>query len=124
VKVTLRSVPAPAGSRTARTLPWVCLTVHDTGPGIPANAIERVFQPFFSTKRRKANAGLGLTVALTFVQHLGGILRSSSSPHGAEFEVLLPSKSKVKLPLKQVKGIHIHCDEDVPGEGELLQHGT
>ncbi len=93
VKLALRTVPAPCGSRTGKGLPWVALTVCDDGPGIPENSTDRIFQPFFSTKTRKANAGLGLTVALTFVQHLGGILRSQSVPGNTEFQVLLPSRS-------------------------------
>ena len=91
VTVALRTVPAPGGTRSSQ--PWVALTVTDDGPGVPENASERIFQPFFSTKKRKSNAGLGLTVALTFMQHLGGILRSQSVPGKTEFEVLLPSRS-------------------------------
>jgi len=94
VKLALRTVPAPCGSRSGKGLPWVSFTVQDDGPGIPDQSAERIFQPFFSTKKRKANAGLGLTVALTFVQHLGGILRSHSVPGKTEFEVLLPSRSQ------------------------------
>jgi signal transduction histidine kinase len=91
VRVALRTVPAPGGTRTS--LPWVSFSVSDDGPGVPKNASERIFHPFFTTKKRKSNAGLGLTVALTFIQHLGGILRSHSIPGNTEFEVLLPSHS-------------------------------
>ena len=94
VKLSLRTEPAPSGSRNGKKTPWVALTVQDAGPGIPENVAERIFQPFFSTKKRKSNAGLGLTVALTFVQHLGGILRSQSVPGNTRFTVLLPSRSK------------------------------
>ncbi len=91
VTVALRTQPAPGGMQTS--LPWVSLTVNDDGPGIPENASERVFQPFFSTKKRKSNAGLGLTVALTFAQHLGGFMRSHSIPGNTEFQLLLPSRA-------------------------------
>lgn len=94
VRVKVQAVAAPVGSRIAKAAPWVSITVSDDGPGIPENARERVFQPFFSTKKRRANAGLGLTVALTFVQHLGGMLRSQSSPGETQFEVLLPSRAQ------------------------------
>lgn len=93
VKATLRTVPAPDGSRTSP--PWVSLTVADDGPGFPENVSERIFEPFFTTKKRKSNAGLGLTVAQTFIQHLGGILRSHSVPGNTEFQILLPSRSAV-----------------------------
>ncbi len=84
VKVTLRAEPAPGGSRTAKSSPWVSLSVSDDGPGVPENVTERIFQPFF----------LGLTVALTFLQHLGGIMRSQSIPGSTEFQVLLPSRGQ------------------------------
>jgi two-component system cell cycle sensor histidine kinase/response regulator CckA len=93
VKVAVRSVPAPGGNRVAP--PWVSLTIADNGPGIPESAGERIYQPFYSTKKRKSNTGLGLTVASTFVQHLGGILRSSSTPGNTVFEILLPSRAAV-----------------------------
>ena len=91
VKVELRAVPAPGG--TPSSSPWVSLKVNDNGPGISEEAKGRIFEPFFSTKKRKHNAGLGLTVALTFVQHLGGLLRSHSIPGDTEFQLLLPSQA-------------------------------
>jgi two-component system cell cycle sensor histidine kinase/response regulator CckA len=91
VRVAVAAVPAPVGD--GGSLPWVSLTVTDDGPGIPENAGDRIFQPFFSTKKRKTNAGLGLTVALTFVQQLGGIMHSHSIPGETKFEVILPSRS-------------------------------
>lgn len=91
VKVALSTVPAPGGTPTSP--PWVSMTVTDDGPGIPENIGERIFHPFFSTKKRKSNSGLGLTVALTFVQHLGGIMRSNFAAGKTEFQVLLPARS-------------------------------
>lgn len=95
VKISLKTIPPPGVRGASKTLPWVQFTVEDDGPGIPENVGDRIFQPFFSTKKRKSNAGLGLTVALTFIQHLGGILRSESIPGRTVFQVLLPSRAAV-----------------------------
>lgn len=92
VRVILRPVPCPPEFPEASSVRWVALTVADDGPGVPTGVGERIFQPFFSTKKRRSTCGLGLTVALTYVQHLGGVLRSRSEPGQTEFEVLLPTR--------------------------------
>jgi signal transduction histidine kinase len=95
VKIGLRSVPQPAGAHGSRALCWVELTVHDDGTGIPEKIGEKVFQPFFSTKRQQTSSGLGLTVALSFVQQLGGVLRFTSEPGNTCFELLLPCRAEL-----------------------------
>jgi two-component system cell cycle sensor histidine kinase/response regulator CckA len=92
VVVALRSAPSPAEIDAASSVQWVSLKVTDNGPGLPDGAGDRIFQPFFSTKKRRSSGGLGLTVALTYVQQLGGVLRSRSAPRKTEFEVLLPTR--------------------------------
>jgi nitrogen-specific signal transduction histidine kinase len=54
---------------------------------------ERVFAPFFTSKKKQNNAGLGLTVALGFVQQLGGVMRLRSAPGETAFQILLPARS-------------------------------
>jgi signal transduction histidine kinase len=69
---------------------WVVLRVIDSGPGIPPELQEKVFLPFFSTKKKQTAAGLGLTVALSFVQMHKGTLRIESEPGRTLVEVRLP----------------------------------
>src|SRR6185369_4706190 len=70
----------------------VRLSVADTGPGIPADILSRIFEPFFSTKAPNQNAGLGLPVAYSIVQHHGGrLLVESTAGWGATFVVELPA---------------------------------
>ncbi len=92
VTITLRSAPQPAGSRARQTIQWVSLTVTDDGPGIPEENAERIYQPFYSTKKKQNSAGLGLTVAAGFVQQMGGVLRFESERGNTTFEMLLPSR--------------------------------
>jgi signal transduction histidine kinase len=69
----------------------VILSVSDEGPGVPAEIRERIFTPFFSTKKKSNAAGLGLTVALSFAQQHGGSLKLESKPGQTVFEFRLPS---------------------------------
>lgn len=71
----------------------VLIAVQDNGPGVPPDARERIFQPFYSSKGH-AGTGLGLAVARKIVRELGGEIRLVDPPDGgAEFQVLLPTTS-------------------------------
>ncbi len=69
----------------------VLVAVQDNGPGVPPDARERIFQPFYSSKGH-AGTGLGLAVARKIVRELGGEIRLVDPPEGgAEFQVCLPT---------------------------------
>ena len=93
VTVALHPTPVPLGATSAKPLPRLLLTVTDNGRGIPEDIGEKVFQPFFTTKKKPDAAGLGLSVALEFVQQIGGTLRFASEPGRTEFQLLLPTQS-------------------------------
>jgi signal transduction histidine kinase len=97
VRIEVRADDAPchAPSAAVQPLKWVCITVIDDGPGIAPEMMEKVFAPFFSTKKKQSAAGLGLTVALGSVQQLGGVLRLKSEGRGTEVKILLPSRAEV-----------------------------
>jgi signal transduction histidine kinase len=72
-----------AGDATAR------IDVIDNGPGIPAAEQARIFQAYFSTKKR--GTGLGLSMARQIVREHGGRIHvHSDPPHGTCFTILLP----------------------------------
>ncbi len=71
--------------------PLVTLRVADSGPGIPADKLEMIFQPFYSTKLNRGGTGLGLSISYDIVRRHGGDLRVVSRPgEGACFLVELP----------------------------------
>ena len=71
--------------------PFARLTVSDTGHGMTAAVLERIFEPFFSTKPRDKSYGLGLAVVYGIVRQHGGHIAARSSPgQGTEFVILLP----------------------------------
>ncbi|MFM8898889.1 MAG: sensor histidine kinase [Burkholderiales bacterium] len=71
----------------------VRLLVRDSGPGISAQALPRVFEPFFTT--REGGLGLGLSLCETLATGMGGGLSCRSlSPHGAEFTLSLPAAGR------------------------------
>jgi signal transduction histidine kinase len=85
---------APGGRLTVRTglsdegqTVWV--TVSDTGPGLPTEDIDRLFDPLFTTKAQ--GFGLGLPIARGFIERHGGRLVVSSNPgEGTTCTMILP----------------------------------
>lgn len=68
------------------------LTVDDDGPGIPADDVERVFQPFVTTKAPGEGTGLGLALCRKLVEGHGGTIGAEASPlGGARLRVTLPA---------------------------------
>jgi signal transduction histidine kinase len=67
------------------------VTVADNGPGLTAEARDRLFEPFFTTKPEGEGTGLGLAVSTGIVREHGGRLSARSVPgEGATFLVELP----------------------------------
>ncbi|WNG58553.1 HAMP domain-containing protein [Archangium gephyra] len=72
----------------------VCLSVKDTGKGIPETMRERIFDPFFTTKDEPGRVGLGLSVAHRIVEaHHGRIRVESDAGQGTTITIILPAAS-------------------------------
>jgi signal transduction histidine kinase len=68
------------------------ISITDTGAGIPADDLEKVFEPFFSTKRK--GTGLGLAIVHQIVESHGGSIRAVSTPgKGTTFLISLPEQA-------------------------------
>ncbi len=68
----------------------VTLTLSDDGPGVPAADRERLFEPFFTSRRAEGGTGLGLPIARSLLAASHGRLDLVPSPAGARFEIVLP----------------------------------
>ena len=70
----------------------VTVTVADTGPGLPEQCRERLFEPGFSTKSQDEGTGLGLFISRRIVDRHGGRITAENGPEGgAVFPVILPA---------------------------------
>ena len=76
----------------AKAGPYICITVTDTGTGIPKEIQDKIFDPFFTTKEPGKGTGLGLSTTLTIVKNHGGFILCHSVPgEGSRFEVYFPA---------------------------------
>ena len=73
----------------------VVVEVSDTGSGIPAEVMEEIFNPFFTTKPRREGNGLGLYIVYNELQKLNGDITVESEPGaGTRFTVMLPKEGE------------------------------
>lgn len=78
--------------RTSSTADWVEISVSDTGNGIPADLLPKVFDTFFTTKNE--GVGLGLAISRSIVEaHAGRIWAEDHHGQGATFRLSLPTRS-------------------------------
>lgn len=70
---------------------YVAIDVMDTGPGVPPDLVERIFEPFYSTKEIGHGTGLGLSICKKILEEHRGAIRVSPGPGGGSiFSLLLP----------------------------------
>jgi PAS domain S-box-containing protein len=94
---------------------YACLEVSDTGCGISDSDIEKIFDPFFSTKF--TGRGLGLAVVLGIVRAHNGVITVESNPgHGTAIRVYLPVSSEALLQ----KTVSVVRSATVTGSGTVL----
>jgi PAS domain S-box-containing protein len=75
----------------------VCVSVADTGMGIPPEHLDRIFDPFFTTKEIGKGTGLGLATVLGIAHGHGGFVRvNSQAGKGTIFELYLPASPETK----------------------------
>jgi len=82
---------------------YSCVSVIDTGCGIPPGILERIFEPFFTTKAVGEGTGLGLSMIQQIARSLGGTVDvHSREGHGTRFDVYIPVAS----------GESTHCESE------------
>ncbi len=100
------ALPLPEG-------PYVRITFEDTGNGISAENLPRIFDPYFSTKPMGKNKGMGLGLAVCYSvlkKHGGYIAVASEEGQGSSFSLYLPAKSvsASRSALKEANGAGAH----------------
>jgi PAS domain S-box-containing protein len=113
--VALEAKPAARLHQDARAGEYVCLSVADDGPGMPAEVLAQAFEPFFTTKDPGAGTGLGLASVASFAKLAGGFASiESAAGEGCTVRVYLPrAKEKAKADAPPLRAAR-------PGAGELV----
>jgi two-component system cell cycle sensor histidine kinase/response regulator CckA len=74
---------------------YVRIAIEDSGIGMPVNAVEKIFDPYFSTKQE--GSGLGLAITQSIIQKHNGHITAESSPgSGSTFTIYLPASEKCR----------------------------
>ncbi len=78
---------------------WVCINIRDTGKGIPEKDLNRIMEPFFTTKPVGLGTGLGLSISYGIIKtHHGRIDIESIVGEGSTFKIWLPAKQPKTTP--------------------------
>ncbi len=95
LNIELKSAAGKPGSslsvNSAQPEKYICLTVSDTGKGMDKDIIQRIFEPYFTTKTKEDGTGLGLSVVHGIIKNHGGYIEVESEPNGGTaFKIYLP----------------------------------
>jgi CheY-like chemotaxis protein len=110
---------------------YVRLTIRDTGTGMKPMVMQRIFEPYFTTKSVGEGTGMGLAVVHGIVKKHGGAVTVQSEPgKGSTFQVYFPGTEKESIPDKDMilpgfvpKGHErILFVDDEEGVGDIVKH--
>jgi two-component system cell cycle sensor histidine kinase/response regulator CckA len=135
-KLSVRTANVTAGEATQlayKGMPaaeYVRIDVSDTGTGIPADIVDKIFEPFFSTKEVGKGTGLGLSTVYGIVKQTGGFIYVDSEPgKGTSFRIFLPRHHPEKEVAHDPAAVNAAAREapaeakprtDLTGQGTIL----
>lgn len=105
--ITIKTKNTPLNMQEAQRLnlpegPYICLSISDTGTGIPDNIKDKIFTPFFTTKEIGKGTGLGMSISHNFVQNCKGAIDVISTPRqGTTFDIYLPQSTQETTIVKE-----------------------
>lgn len=103
------------------------IDVEDDGEGIPSDVMSRIFTPFFTTDKSSGHLGLGLSLAKSIIESIGGSISLGESKFGgASFTIRLPIVEKIRMgesieSKKEENKAHILIVEDDEDLAEVLK---
>ncbi len=98
---------------------YVLIEVADTGSGMPPDVVEKIFEPFFSTKELGKGTGLGLSTVYGIIKQTGGFIYVETEPgNGTSFRIFLPRH--VVAPEEQKAANVEHAVKDLTGNERIL----
>ncbi|MCK4837839.1 MAG: response regulator, partial [Desulfobulbaceae bacterium] len=103
IRISCENLESTANEHPAPMLPmqnkYVKISVTDTGVGMPGNVIDKIFDPYFSTKQ--AGSGLGLAITHSIIKkHKGTITVISKPGEGTTFNIYLPVSKEKRIVAK------------------------
>ena len=106
---------------------YALIKVKDTGIGIPADRLQKIFEPFYTTKRTGEGTGLGLSTAYGIVKQSGGFIFVDSEPgQGSVFSVYFPINTEpteatdalpgpaLRVAMRQGEGVVLLVEDEAP----------
>ncbi len=98
---------------------YVVIEVADSGHGIPEGKLNKIFEPFYTTKQVGEGTGLGLSTAYGIIKQTGGFIFADSTPgQGATFTIYLPAHDKIEpVPPPEPE---VRRPRDLTGRGLVL----
>jgi two-component system cell cycle sensor histidine kinase/response regulator CckA len=130
--LTIRTVNVPAEEAeklSYKGMPaadYVRIDVTDTGTGIPSDIVDKIFEPFFSTKEVGKGTGLGLSTVYGIVKQTGGFIYvDSEEGKGTSFRIFLPRHhAEAELPEAVTNGAAREQPAEVKRAADLTGQGT
>jgi signal transduction histidine kinase len=111
---------------------WVEVCLRDSGVGMDRATLDHAFDQFFTTKRKSAGTGLGLSLCRKIIEGFGGSIQLRSEPgHGTEVTILLPRYQEGSVPRapasdpfrsSQVRARRVLVVDDEPAIGDVVKN--
>lgn len=126
--IDVRAMPADVEENDAFVVPglkpgsYVKICVRDTGPGMPREVMDRIFDPYYTTKQTHEGTGLGLAIVRNIVTAHDGVVTVESAPgEGTAFHVYLPrSRAVAPQEVYAVDGLKNDSQTPSPGNERIL----